>query len=76
MSTTEKQKTRVNYDLEPTWDNKGWKVSIHTYMNVESPQEAIEMMMSMYKLEDPDDVEVSVNVKGNKAVDVLFGLEK
>jgi hypothetical protein len=76
MSTTEKQKTRVNYDLEPTWDNNGWKVSIHTYMNVESPQEAIEMMMSMYKLEDPDDVEVSVNVKGNKAVDVLFGLEK
>jgi len=76
MSTTEKQKTRVSYDLEPTWDNKGWKVSIHTYMNVESPQEAIEMMMSMYKLEDPDDVEVSVNVKGNKAVDVLFGLEK
>jgi hypothetical protein len=30
----------------------------------------------MYKLEDPDDVDVSVSVKGNEAVDVLFGLEK
>jgi hypothetical protein len=76
MSTTEKQKTRVNYEIEPTWDKAGWKVNIHTYMPAETPQQALDMVMSMYKLEDPDDVDVSVSVKGNEAVDVLFGLEK
>jgi hypothetical protein len=76
MSTTEKKKTRVHYELEPTWGNKGWNVTINTVMPTETPQEALEMIKSMYKLEDPDEVEVSVSVKGNEAVDVLFGLEK
>jgi hypothetical protein len=76
MSTTEKKKTRVHYELEPTWDNKGWNVTINTIIPAETPQEALEMMMSMYKLEDPDDIDVRVSVRGIEAVDVLFGLEK
>jgi hypothetical protein len=76
MSTTEKKKTRVHYELEPTWDNKGWNVTINTIMPTETPQEALEMIKSMYKLEDPDDIDVRVSVRGTTAVDVLFGLEK
>lgn len=73
---SDKKKTRVDYELEPSWDGAGYRVKIHTYIPVESAQEALAMMMSMYKLENPDDVDITVSVKGNDAVKILFGMEK
>lgn len=73
---SEKQKTRVSYEVERSWDGKGWKVTTHAYMPAETAKEAVDMIMSFYKLEDPNDVDVHVSVKGNEALDILFGLEK
>ena len=73
---SEKQKTRIHYEVERSWDNKEWKVSTHAYMPAETAQEAVAMVMSFYKLEDPNEVDVHLSVKGNDALDILFGLEK
>lgn len=73
---SEKKKTRVHFELEPTWNNDGWNVTINSIIPAETPQEALAMIISMYKLENPNDIDVRVSVRGNSAVDVLFGLEK
>lgn len=72
---SEKQKTRVNYEVEKSWDGKEWKVTTHAYMPAKSAEEAVAMVMSFYKLEDPNDVDVSLNIKGNEALDILFKVE-
>ena len=71
---SEKAKTRVQYEVERSWDGKGWKVSTHAHIPAESAQEAVDTIMSFYKLEDPNDVEVEIRVKGNEALDILFRL--
>jgi hypothetical protein len=73
---SEKKKNRVNYEVSPTWNGDGFSVSIHTTLPVETAQEALDMVMSMYKLEDPDDIEVTVTFRGIEAVDTLFKLER
>ncbi len=73
---SEKKKTRVNYEVSPTWNGEGFNVSIQTTLPVETAQEALYMIASMYKLEDPNNIDVTVTVRGTEAVDTLFGLEK
>lgn len=73
---SEKKKARVNYDVAPTWNGDGWNVTINTVMPTETAQEALDMVVAMYKLEAPNDIDVSVTFRGTEAVDKLFGLEK
>jgi hypothetical protein len=75
MSTTEKPKTRITYKLEPNYDGK-FSVRIYTAHTVETAQEGLDMIRSMYMLEDPDEVSPTVEVTGVDAVDLVFGLEK
>jgi len=62
--------------VSQNWDKTKWKVNIDTTVEAESAQDAINMVRSMYMLEDPSDVEVGITITGNEAVDLLFGLEK
>ena len=73
---SEKKKNRVNYEVSPSWNGEGFSVSIHTLMPAETPQEALNMVTSMYKLQNPDDIDVSVTFSGTEAVDTLFKLER
>jgi hypothetical protein len=73
---SDKPKTRVQYEVEKSWDGKAWKVTTHAFMPAESAAEAVAMVMSFYKLEDPEDVEVDVRIKGNEALDILFRMER
>lgn len=73
---SEKPKTRVQYEVEESWDGKSWKVTTYAHIQAESAKEALTMVMSMYKLEDPSEVDVDIRVRGNEAIDYLFGLEK
>lgn len=71
----DKKKTRVDYEVEKDYSG-GWRVRTTAWMPAESASEAIMMMKSMYKLEDPDDVDVHVTVRTTEAVDILFGVER
>lgn len=73
---SDKPKTRVTYEVEKSWDGKQWKVTTHAYMPADTAEEAVSMVMSFYKLEDPDDVDVDVRIKGNEALDILFRMER
>jgi hypothetical protein len=71
--STAKEKDRVNYTLKPAYSG-GWEVTIYTAQKFKSAAEGLEAIRSMYLLEDPDEVEASIEVKGNVALDRLFKL--
>jgi hypothetical protein len=71
---SDKPKTRVNYTLEESYGGK-WSVRIFTHHEVESAKAGMDMIKSMYMLEDPNDINPSIEVKGVEAVDLMFGLE-
>ena len=73
---SDKKKTRIRYVIEPTWDKVGYNVTTHVLLPVNTAEEALTMVMSMYKLEDPDDIDVGFEVKGVEAMDLLFNIEK
>ena len=68
-------KVRISYKLEPTYGGK-WAIRIFTVQEVGSAEEGLNMIKSMYMLEDPDSVNPSIEVVGIDAVDLLLGLEK
>jgi hypothetical protein len=70
-----KSKNRVTYVLEESYGGK-WSIRIFSNMNVESAEEGLATIKSMYMLEDPDEVDASIEVKGNVAVDLILGLGK
>lgn len=72
---SDKQKTRVSYTLEESYGGK-WSVRIFTNHEVDSAETGMAMIKSMYLLEDPDDINPSIEIKGVVAVDLMFGLEK
>lgn len=66
-------KVRLTYKLEESYDGK-WDVVIYSREKFASAEIALETIKSMYKLEDPNDIDASIEVRGNTALDLLFGI--
>lgn len=71
--STAKEKDRINYTLKPAYGG-GWEATIYSTVKYRSAAEGLEAIRSMYLLEDPDEVEASIEIKGNVALDRLFKL--
>lgn len=64
---------RVKYELEKKYDGS-WQVNVYSFQDVESPKAGLDMIKSMYMLEDPKTVDASINIRGTEALDLLFEL--
>ena len=69
MGSTEKK--RVNYVIDKNWDDK-WMLCISTQIEHDTPEQAMEALRAMYRLENLELVEVTVDVRGNEAVDLFL----
>lgn len=72
---SDKPKTRIRYGLEEGYNGK-YSVTVYTKHEVNTVEEGFHMIKSMYMLEDPADIDPSIELRGVPAVDIVFGLEK
>lgn len=64
-------KKRVKYEITKSFDDR-WRLETHSYLYVDSPEEGLQMIKALYSLEDKDNVDVSVTLNGNGAVDTIL----
>lgn len=67
-------KTRIRYSLEEGYQGK-YTVSVYTKHEVDTVEEGFNMIKSMYLLEDPADIDPSIELRGIPALDILFNVE-
>jgi hypothetical protein len=68
-------KTRIRYSLEEGYNGK-YSVSVYTKHEVDTVEEGFNMIKSMYVLEDPADIDPSIEIRGVPGLDIVFNLEK
>lgn len=71
---SDKPKTRIRYGLEEGYNNT-YSVTVYTKHQVNTVEEGFNMIKSMYMLEDPADIDPSVELRGVPALDIVFNLE-
>ena len=67
-------KTRIRYGLEEGYNGK-YTVTVYTKHEVDTVEAGFNMIKSMYMLEDPADIDPSVELRGVSALDIVFNLE-
>ena len=67
-------KARIRYGLEEQYNGK-FLVSVYTKHEVDSVEEGFNMIKGMYLLEDPADIDPSIELRGIPALDIVFNLE-
>lgn len=67
-------KTRIRYGLEEGYQGK-YSVTVYSKHEVDSVEDGFNMIKSMYVLEDPADIDPSIELRGIPALDLVFNLE-
>lgn len=67
-------KTRIRYGLEEGYNGK-YSVTVYSKHEVNTVEEGFNMIKSMYVLEDPADIDPSIELRGIPALDLVFNLE-
>lgn len=67
-------KTRIRYGLEEGYNGK-YSVTVYSKHEVDSVEDGFNMIKSMYVLEDPADIDPSIELRGIPALDLVFNLE-
>lgn len=63
---------KVRYDIRQSYDDS-WYLEVTSRIPLESPKEGMDMAKALYRLEDKPNIEASVTVSGNDAVDLILG---
>lgn len=66
-------KTRIRYGLEEGYNGK-YSVTVYSKHEVDTVEEGFNMIKSMYVLEDPADIDPSIELRGIPALDLVFNM--
>ncbi len=66
-------KERVRYTMRENYKG-AWEVEVYSTQTFATAEVALTAIKSMYMLEDPNDIEASIEVRGNTGIDTLFGI--
>lgn len=63
---------QVNYEIRKSYDDS-WYLEVNSRIPLDSPEEGLTMAKALYVLEDKANIEATVRVYGNDAVDLILG---